>query len=377
MNFLLPRVAGAATILGAALLTGGLTGCGMAASPQPPSLALPKPIHDFAAARVGNRVNLTWNSPSETTDRLKIKGEVRFRICRAAKVPCEPVATIAAMPGKPGSYADTLPASLVTGPLRAITYEIFGLNKHGRSAGPSNPAAVLAGEAPPAIQNFSATVTARGAALHWQPMVSPQPDTFVQLQRTLLNPGQPSDKTFNGLSPAGEPVEVTLRISKISGKTQPGMALDTSAEFNRKYRYVASRVVARKIGTERLEVAGLPSQPVVVLMRDIFPPAAPTGLVGVPISASMNHGTPEVDLSWSANAEPDLAQYLIYRRDAGPGLAVTQIAPENSSAPIVAPAFRDLHVQPGRSYAYSVVAVDNAGNRSPRSAEVVVTAPQS
>lgn len=377
MNFLFTRGAGAATILGAALLSGGLTGCGMAASPQPPSLALPKPIHDLAAVRVGEQVNLTWNTPSETTDRLKIKGAVQLRICRQANVPCDPVATITAVPGKQASYADILPAALATGSLHAITYKIFGLNKHRRSAGPSNPAAVLAGEAPPAIRNFSARVTEQGVALSWQPMVNPRTGTFVQLQRTLLDPNQSSSKTPNGLQTTQEPVEQTLRVTRDSGKDQSGMALDASAGFNCKYRYIASRITAMKIGPERLEIASSPSQPVIVFLRDTFPPAAPTGLAAVPISAAMNNGTPEVDLSWSANAEPDLARYLIYRRDVSAGTVAQQVAPENSSMPITAPAFRDLHVQPGHGYAYSVVAVDNAGNKSPRSTEIIVTVPQS
>jgi fibronectin type 3 domain-containing protein len=39
---------------------------------------------------------------------------------------------------------------------------------------------------------------------------------------------------------------------------------------------------------------------------------------------------------------------------------------------IVAPAFRDLHVQGGQTYTYTVTAVDASGNESRRSAEVTV-----
>jgi fibronectin type 3 domain-containing protein len=58
-----------------------------------------------------------------------------------------------------------------------------------------------------------------------------------------------------------------------------------------------------------------------------------------------------------------------------------QIAPQTASDPnaetIVAPAFRDLHVQPGHAYRYAVTAVDASGNESPRSAEVSAVIPTS
>ncbi|MGH9587382.1 MAG: hypothetical protein ACRD3F_10550, partial [Acidobacteriaceae bacterium] len=40
------------------LLLPAALGCGMVASPQPPSLKLPQPVADLTAQRVGNQVNL-------------------------------------------------------------------------------------------------------------------------------------------------------------------------------------------------------------------------------------------------------------------------------------------------------------------------------
>ncbi len=357
-------------------------GCGMAASPQPPSLQLPTAVRDLTAASVGNQVSLHWDTPSETTDKLKIRGPVRVRICRQpAGMPCETVATIAATPGKPADYADALPSTLLTGPLHAINYQIFAVNKHGRSAGPSNTAAALAGEAPPPIQDLTATMAERGVVLRWRSITNLQPDTSIWLQRTLLRPESHLNRKIPGvLPPVSEPAEQTLRIELDTGR-DPGTALDSSAVFSRRYQYVATRIVELSAGARLLAMASAPSPPVTILTRDTFPPAAPIGLAVVPVPEALNGGKPEVDLSWSANSEPDLAHYLVYRRDVNiddslsKKSAAEQIAPENPQSPVVAPAFRDMHVQPGHTYAYSVVAVDNAGNKSSISPEIMVTVP--
>jgi hypothetical protein len=357
----------------------GTLGCGMAAVPQPPSLQLPKPIRDLAAARVGDRVDLQWNTPDENTDRLRIRGPVKLQICRQMDAaPCESVATVFSAPGKPAAYIDSLPASLTTGPLHAITYEISGINKHGRSAGPSNAAVALAGAVPPPVQDLSATVVERGVVLHWQSIGDLQPDTSIELRRTLLSETNSGSNKPPGLPPVPEPTEQTLRILFERGKGDTGKALDNNIIFNRKYRYAAARIVRLKVETKWIEAASAPSAPVDVFTKDRFPPATPSGLTVVPIAAEMNGGEAEIDVSWSANTEPDFAQYFVYRRNVSSGQAAAErILPENSTNPIVAPAFRDPHVLPGSTYAYSVIAVDSSGNKSARSPEVVVTVPGS
>jgi hypothetical protein len=370
-----------------------LVGCGMEAAPQPPSLQLPKPIADLSASRTGNQVHLAWNTPKENTDRLKLQGLVQMRICRQQQETsaCDTIATISAVPEKPAQYTDVLPPMLTAGPLRAITYRVFGINKHGRTAGPSNVAIVLAGEAPPEIQNLSAQVVERGVVLRWQPIQDLPAGTSIQIDRTLVaSPAaaRPAKtKSFNPLPHSTEPAQQKLRVSLIAAGDQhtpaidPGIALDRTVLFGRQYIYTASRVVQRQIDKHTLQLAGSPSAPVQVAMVDTFPPAAPAALAAVPVSAAMNNGQPEVDLSWSANTEPDLAQYRVYRRDVTQQETMRQIAPPPASGPnaetVVAPAFRDLHVQPGHIYRYAVTAVDASGNESTRSTEVSATIPTS
>jgi hypothetical protein len=96
-------------------------------------------------------------------------------------------------------------------------------------------------------------------------------------------------------------------------------------------------------------------------LTDTFPPAAPQGVSSIPSEGAIN-------LIWRANAEKDLAGYLVLRA-ASPGEVFEQITP----APIQETLFKD-EVPRGVPYVYTVKAVDRAGNASPPSARVTETA---
>ena len=111
------------------------------------------------------------------------------------------------------------------------------------------------------------------------------------------------------------------------------------------------------------------SAPATVTPRDIFPPAAPTGLE-IAIVPATSQAPAYVELSWAISPEGDLAGYSVYRSDAenSPGERVsTEILPS--------PTFRDISVQPGRRYFYRITALDRAGNESPRGPAVAAEIP--
>jgi hypothetical protein len=88
---------------------------------------------------------------------------------------------------------------------------------------------------------------------------------------------------------------------------------------------------------------------------DNLPPAAPQGL-----AASMFDGG--LTLRWNANAEPDVAKYVLYR-SIDPNFAP---APENRVATIVgALEYFDDDWFPGSNYIYKLRAKDSAGNEGP------------
>jgi len=95
-------------------------------------------------------------------------------------------------------------------------------------------------------------------------------------------------------------------------------------------------------------------------LADTFPPAPPANLQAVASEGA-------ISLIWDANAENDLAGYLVLRGASGAGLE--PITP----TPIQDPRFHD-EVKAGVPYAYAVKAVDKAGNVSKESNRVEETA---
>jgi hypothetical protein len=399
-------------IAAAATLAAWLTlGCGLAAAPQPPSLHLPKPVQDLQAERAGDSVHLTWTTPKQTTDGLKLTAPVPMRIClqdgalqsgqapvsaKTARTPaCASVGSVTTPPGKPATFLLTLPSEMTQGPPRAITVSVEALGPKQKSAGPSNPAQTWAGAAPPPVTELTAQSAPQGVLLHWQPEALPT-GTVMELQRTLLAPppvvhgasaSKPPVATRGITKPAahaGQPQVQILRVQPIADASQPnqlrdpGAAYDAGIAWGATYRYTAARVLQAAPGALSLRIASAPSTAVTVEARDTFPPAPPRGLAAVLVAAALNGGHAAVALSWIASREPDFAYYLVFRRDLASGEAATQIAPAPgapASARVVTPADQDAAIQPGHSYAYSVSAVDLYGNASPRSAEVTVTIP--
>jgi fibronectin type 3 domain-containing protein len=111
------------------------------------------------------------------------------------------------------------------------------------------------------------------------------------------------------------------------------------------------------VGTA-FQIESDPSAPMCVTPKDTFPPAAPKGLAAVASTAVVN-------LIWDANAEADLAGYVVLRGDAG-GATLQPLTAE----PIKETRYTDRTARPGVRYAYQIVAVDKAGNRSTPSARV-------
>ena len=341
-----------------------LGGCGTPGAPQPPSLNLPDQVADLTAVRAGSKVSLTWTMPTRNTDKLLLKTDVEVRICRReGSGACEPLGgALALPPGKDGSFDDALPPALASGAPRPLRYFVELKNRKGRFAGLSNEAVVLAGQSPSPIEGLHAEVRKDGVVLSWN---AQSEAAAVRLHRKLLTP-PPAKPHQELLAPAPEPSEENLLVD---ANPQVARAIDRNIRLGESYEYRAQRLSRIAFEGKTLELAGEFSPALRVDAVDIFPPAVPSGLAAIATAGDGGIET-AIDLSWQPVTEPDLAGYIVYRREGD--AAWQRVSPVE---PLVSPAFHDNHVQPGHTYRYAISALDPRGHESERSAEAEETVP--
>jgi len=355
--------------------------CGYPRAPVPPQLELPKPVSDLHAARKGNKVYLSWTVPLLTTDQQIVRHMGPTRICRSTEGTMKQCGTPVGealplmfakgmlqkknLPRIAANYEDNLSPSAFNS-AGAFTYAVEVLNESLRSAGLSNQVAVLAAPTLPPPTDFTAKVTVNGVALSWTE-ASPVHNTdelrhAYRIYRRL----EGSDKE-------------TLVANVNLGETS---FLDRAAEWEKTYYYRATTVSLVSLPgvhpcqdnpagstagcAETADVEGDDTPAVKVFVDDVFPPAVPSGLQAVFSGAGQQ---PFIDLVWAPDSEADLAGYNIYRRE-----GAAEPAKLNGD-PVKTPAYRDNSVQSGKTYFYSVSAVDARGNQSARSEEANETVP--
>ena len=375
------RAATVAAALGAAI---AVSGCGMPAVPQPPSLELPNPVTDLVAIRTGNQVSLTWTMPRRDTEKVLLKGQIAVRVCRRSSdaEPCATVETVQLAPQANGALTETLPPALATGAPRALNYFVELENRKGRSAGLSNAAAIVAGAAPGAVTGLTAEVRKDGMVLRWSAIGATSGGTggaVIRLERKLATTaGKPQSAPKQGeLAPEPTPPVQNLLVETgaAAGRAPSGVAMDKQIQFGETYEYRAQRVERVTLDGKTLELDGPFSAPVRVDAADIFPPEAPTGLAAV-ASVGASGGETAIDLSWQPNTESDLAGYAVYRHEGnGAGGSAADWKRISGAQPLVGPGFHAPNVEPGHTYEYAVTSIDQGGHESGRSAPTQETVP--
>lgn len=342
-------------------------GCGTPGAPQPPSLDLARPVENLAASRKGNRVILDWAQPRQTTDRQNIRRPGTTRICRAInQFPIErcvesvvdlnpqQVADASTKNAQPHVvFIDSLPAN-VTAANAYATYAIEVLNQRGRSAGLSNQIRVPLAPTLPPPHDLSARVTAQGIAISWTGVTrASAPAGDIQFRYRLLR------------RPAGQGEFGMIEEVPLNGPVHN--VADRSFDWEQTYEYKVAAVTSVASSGSNSDVEGDDSAAIKVFAHDTFPPAQATGLQAVYSGVGQK---PFIDLTWAPNNEPDLAGYNVFRHEQG-------AAPQKINAePVRSPSFRDTNVQPGRTYFYSVAAVDLRNNEGEHSEEASETVPE-
>ncbi|HWW16730.1 MAG TPA: fibronectin type III domain-containing protein [Candidatus Dormibacteraeota bacterium] len=352
-------------LLVAVTLLIGLAGCASIGPPLPPALELPKAPSDLRAVRKGEKVTLTWTIPARTTDRQMVRYLGKTRVCRSMDVALAtcgdavgqvaPPADFAGEKNAGGkklaaTYTDNLPADMrIRSLLGSATYAVEVLNRDGRGAGLSNEVHVPLAVALPPPTDFSARVTAQGVVLSW---------TGVLLSLPIPNPVRRSYRVYRRAEGSGQKILVGERDAGLENQLS---LTDQNFEWEKTYYYHGDTLtVISQAGKPDVLVEGDDTPEVKVFAHDVFPPAVPSGVQAV-FSGPGQEAF--IDLIWAPVTDADLDGYNVYRREEG-GVAV-----KVNDGPVKTPGFRDQHVVSGKTYFYSVSAVDVRGNESGKSEE--------
>jgi hypothetical protein len=345
-----------------------LGGCGAPGEPQPPSPPIPSPISDLTARQQGNGVQLVFTLPVRTVAGERLAEPPAIEIFRGALKPNgspdnKSFKLVFTIPGALAdhyatqgkiNFTDPLPAEeLRAHPGATYAYCIRTRASTKKDSADSNLAAEKVYPVAERIASLDAHVTQSAIELTWlAPALGAAGNANETLAGYHVYRGE-LDPTL-ALPQSGDLSQVKWKSPPILLATsQSNSYRDTLFDFGKSYVYqVKSLVIA-----EGNPIESDDSAPAIVTPRDTFPPAAPQNVVAAEIPEA--DGAITVELSWSINLETDLAGYRVYRSQA-PGARGEPLQVELLSAP----AYRDLSVQPGHRYWYTVTAVDRAGNES-------------
>jgi hypothetical protein len=226
-------------------------------------------------------------------------------------------------------------------------YLAVGVNRKGQKGAVSGRQSVALAVPPQAPSDLAVTYTEASLTLVWSPAA--ETGSFNVYEVPPVPPAPAGAKIPTPPAAAGQ-LPVPLNAKPLTG---PSFA-DARMVFGVTRCYVVRAVSL--VGQQPIESDASPAGCVTPV--DTFPPAAPASVTAI-------GGAGAISLIWEANREPDLAGYLVLRATlpGGDFVPVTQ-------APIAQTTFSDTTVAPGTRYAYVVLAVDKAGNRSARSIRV-------
>jgi hypothetical protein len=366
-------------LIGVLLGVAACAGCGAPGTPQPPSLELPRTVQDLTVSRKGNKITLVWSMPTQTTDGQNIRrsklgpaqvcravGEYPMRYCMqfAGEISAEQIPL--AKPGeKPArlTFVDTLaPQVQREHPTEFASYAVSMSNWRGRSAGLSNQVRVPLAPTIAAPENVKTDVRADKIAVTWKGQRA-YPCSTPASEAPCLVPGLEYRFRIYRRTEGNQASAVLgeAHLTFMLARTGTGVFDDSSFEWEKTYYYRVTPVtVVMQNGHKLAEVEGEDSPEIKITAHDVFPPVQPGGLQAVFSGPGQKLF---IDLTWAPNTEADLNGYNVYRHEQGQ-------APVKINGELVkTPAYRDEGLEAGRTYFYSVTAVDARANESAKSDE--------
>jgi hypothetical protein len=335
--------------------------CGIQGTPLPPRVERPQQITDLSVTQRGRGFVLRFTLPETATDGERLTKPLEIQVFRTVTPPGAPAAAPQASTppsltlgpddvrrmsdGSRLTYAWSLTQQEYSGTLGdSYAFAVRGVTRGFRNrpleAALSKVSTATLLDLSGPVENLRARSTEKAIELDWNP-------PGKSLAGGTL-------REFSGFrvyrSDTGKPGSFALLA-----ETPSASYTDGDFVFDHPYYYKV-RALFKNRSTEAVSDD---SQTVEITPHDVFPPAAPRDLTAI-----WTAGT--VEIVWTPSAEPDLAGYNVFRRQAG-GAEIRV-----NKEPVRTPVFRDSSAQPGNSYFYRVTAVDLTGNESAPSAEAEV-----
>jgi hypothetical protein len=351
-------------------------GCAAPGEPTARHPIVPAAVTDLSSRQYGSAFALQFTLPERSLDREALPEHPSIEIFRAMlppgaapdkktdwrlafSIPSERVDSY--LKGGRIEFHDPITAADFARPAdSSVAYKVRTRSSKARASEDSNIVTARIYPAPDAPGEAQVDVTESALVLHWAEVAVPPGAASVayRVYRGEIGPGLEN--------PPQDISQVKLKTPlELLGSLPSGEFRDSHFEFGTAYVYTVRSVV--QFGADLVESAD--SQPAIVTPRDVFPPAAPTG-IEITVVPATPQAPAYVELSWAISPEADLAGYSVYRSDAegAPGDRI-------STETLPSPAFRDISVAPGRRFYYRVTALDRAGNESPKSPAVAVDVP--
>jgi len=367
------------TLLAAALLV-ALGACGHRGDPLPPLRHTPPALSEFRLAQRGNGLEVSVLAPGSSVDGIAYESlAIEFLSVEGPK-DIEKTGRKRQVLAKPlERMVETLPLPAPGSIARAAARGIYGKEKGPRTL---TMGLVVQPEVK-APGGLEVGLTEKGVHVAWTGDVPEPVNATVQPAKI---PGLPS----TGPGPGGPPSSPTSATATTPAAAGAGEGVTKIEPEKPKsgflvYRRVGSAAYARPLPPGLLEKRALQDavaprgekvcyvvraaaslEPLVesaasneacLDVRDISPPAAPTGLAVVPRERGL-------EVVWTPSADEDVAAYRVYRE--GPGEPRRRLA----EIPAGGSAWTDEAAKPGVAYRYSLTAVDQAGNESAATAPV-------
>jgi hypothetical protein len=356
-------------------------GCGAPGEPQPPTPPVPQAIADLTAKQAGDGVLLTFTMPGKSTLGERLQQVPTFEVLRGT------LRADGTPDPKSFRVADTVPGALVArysqrGQVQFIdpispadsqrrsgqpfVYRVRTLFSAKRPSPDSKDVTLHLYPVAERVSSLDASVTEQGVDLKWPaPTRTSGGEPLSGVQGYHVYRGELDPATAGVAANDAQQAKWKSPLLQLGATTTTDYR-DSGFDYGKTYAYLVRSVIGSSAGA--LESSDSPLA--IVTPQDIFPPAAPQGIVAT-IQPGPAPGSVAVELSWSINVESDLAGYRVYRSQQE-GTRGALLTPEL----LPSPAYRDNSVLSGQRYWYTVTAVDRSGNESAPSLAVAVDVAQ-